>query len=614
MRTNPSDATTTPGFDWYSALFILLLLFSIGIRVYLALSGGQFYWGDEIRFEHAQKAAQLALQGLYSQALSPESLSIEHIWYKLTAAFLEYCRIKAGLGPEFSYIVFSQFSALNIVLVWLIALTLHASRLEAFLSASFMAATASMLFFSRHLVPYDMALTYWLAALLIVSKDRPSFPSLFLCGVLSALCFLSYNGCWFLLPSIPLVYIIRQRRSFRTLGLGHLVMGLGLISALYLIVALTGRTVASSLHEFAEFSTTVTMGDYGDGWIFPIEYLWYCDGFVFVYQTATFFVLASLVAAARSNEREKIIIAVLIVTYLLLAGSSAIMRIFVVYGRTARILVPLLSLAAGNITARYVLRPGCGFFRRAGFWTLLLALTAHNYWPPVTMVFSDRFMKPLGALYGGFFTNKAFWFSDSGDPEPSSISCPEFIIAHHPSPRSYIPYRYESTSRATREFMATRNYEHVFLKCRFDLPQLDIDFFHKKIPPDIMTTGIAQRVTQLGMDTIWVLGPEATIEFWEQGNRDVEVSYELFGIGPTNVDVTVSANGLVHDSFNLTKHGDTFDSHKSSFVFKPQLGLNKLTFSFSDWNGKTEYFIQSDHSPFASAFTELRLTNAKPSN
>jgi hypothetical protein len=444
----------------FSAALVCILLVSALLRIFLALSGGQFYWADEIRFYQAQTAAQLALAGDFAKALHLETLSIEHIGYKLIAAVLEYARLKMGLGVTFTFLAFSQFSTLNIFLVWRMARRLGAPEREALYCALLMACSGSMLIFSRHLVPYDVSLSAWLAAMVLVCGEKPGPVTLAASGFLSILCFLSYNGSWLLLPVLLLVYALRQGFTLRAMVPGAAAMGAGAALALAAL-GFTGRTAASAFQEYRVFSKTITMGDYGEGWLFPLEYLWYCDGPLLLLQVVGAAFLAVIVARGSSGLREKIYLSGLTTAYALLASSSAVLELFVVYGRTARLLEPFLCLAGGWFTARFLAGEGRGRPRLAATWAVLLAVGVHNMLGPFSLVFKDRFEKTIDARYGKFRTMPTFAIRETGVRAPEASTWPEAVIAREPLPTSYMPYRYEGTSRQLRAFMATQAHEYV---------------------------------------------------------------------------------------------------------------------------------------------------------
>lgn len=581
-----------------------ILLLSGLLRFFLALSGGQFYWADEIRFYQAQLAAQIALSNDFSNALSPKTLSIEHIGYKLITAALEYARLKMGLGVTFTFLVFSQFSTLNIFLIWRMAKRLDAPDREALYSALLMACSGSMLIFSRHLVPYDVSLSAWLAAMVLVCGEKPGPVALAASGFLSILCFLSYNGSWLLLPVLLVVYVLRQGFTLRTLVPGAAIMGAGAAIA-FAALGFTGRTAASAFQEFKVFSKTITMGDYAEGWSFPLEYLWHCDGPLLLLQLLGTAFLAVIVARG-GGLREKIYLSGLAITYLLLAGSAAVLELFVVYGRTARLLEPFLCLVGGWFTARFLAVEGSGRTRLAVTWTVLLAVGVHNMLGPFSLVFKDRFEKTIDAQYGKFRTMPTFAIRETGVLTPEPPTCPEAVIAREPLPTSYMPYRYEGTSRQLRAFMATQAHEYVFFKCRFDLPCLKVDFTNGKVLADVATTGLGEMSLHGDREALWAMGPDTVLEFWEHDGRKTRLCFELLAVVAPELDVEVWINGTLQTSFALER-GKIHPGKTISIVFDALPGLNQVRFRFSKWNGIPEKYITSDPRPFAAAFPVLRI-------
>ena len=264
-----------------------------------------------------------------------------------------FFREALGFRPGFTYAVFSLFSLANIFLVWRIALRYQASAREAFYAAAFMACSASMLIFSRHLVPYDLSLTFWLGAVAVCAGDRPSPLRFALCGMLCVFSFLTYNGYWLLLPVLCVMLALHSSWTLGALAVRAVSMAAGSLLGLSPLL-LTGRTLASVVSEYKGFSKTITMGDYADGWTYPLEYLWHCEGLVLVFHLACAALLTAWVLRRLEKGRGRTYLVGLLLTYFILGASSAVLHAFVVYGRTARVLVPFLCLASACVVVRSV--------------------------------------------------------------------------------------------------------------------------------------------------------------------------------------------------------------------------------------------------------------------
>ena len=226
------------------------------------------------------------------------------------------------------------------------------------------------------------------------------------------------------------------------------------------------------------------------------------------------------------------------------------------------------------------------------------------------MVFKDRFEDRINVRYKAYRTNPTFDLIETGQIPVGDVLNDLVIIDRSTTPTSYLPYRYESTSRDFRDFMATQRHEFLFVKHRHDLPTVEIDLFAEKIPADMMSKGVGEKVEQLGRVTRWAMGPSTFLEFWEHSGRPVLLEYELLNFLVSRQDVEVYVNGVKRDGFTLAKEGPTPAAKANSLVFDPVQGMNVLEFRFSDWNGKTNTFIPTDLRPFASVFLQLRLETA----
>jgi len=97
---------------------------------------------------------------------------------------------------------------------------------------------------------------------------------------------------------------------------------------------------------FSEFSKTITQGDFGRGHVFVGQYLWETEG-VSILGWMAFTVVCLWYGRQRETRRRlHFWLGAAALLYLGLVICADVLRVFVVYGRTARILVPFLCLAA----------------------------------------------------------------------------------------------------------------------------------------------------------------------------------------------------------------------------------------------------------------------------
>jgi hypothetical protein len=337
-------------------LLLIILLVALGLRVSLALQGGQYFFGDESRHtrglelylairegDGAATCAVLAqpehaaftwlVAGLAPVQHALAALQGHGDWRDPNALFAS-----AGLGAA----LLAALSVIGIALIYQLARAGGAGEAEALLAAGLMAASNTLLYTSRHLLPYDAALTAWLGSLVLV--QRGDLRAVLGGGLLAGITYHLYNGYWFLVPASGVWCLMVGRSRPQALRLGT-TWGIGAVAGLALPVGigvLAGG--ASYWATLRAFSGTVVQGLFAEGWSLPWAYLWHSE------QALGLLVLAALAAALATTRPPPRIVGALAVAaaiYGLLCLMSAGLERFVVYGRTVRPLVPLLCLAGG---------------------------------------------------------------------------------------------------------------------------------------------------------------------------------------------------------------------------------------------------------------------------
>ena len=373
-----------------------VLLLSLGLRVALALQGGQYFFGDEGRYDRGvqlyQALATADLAGVRDIAGRPEHTLFPWLGALVTVAqhgLAQFTPYDDWTHPEnisftknLAAAVLALFSALNLWLVYRLARSLGADPDEAGWALLLMAASNTAFYFARHLLPYECALSANLAAL-CVGLGRPTAVAALGGGLLTGIAYHLYNGYWFAVPVVALAFVLAHRRDPRALRL-IILYGIALALSLALPVAL-GRW-AGGPHYFAtmgEFSRSATQGLFAEGWSLPWEYFWHSEGCLGI---AVIFVLAAaLVAAGRSQPRRVAAVGVaLLGTYGLLVLFSVVLERFVVYARTVKPLVPAFCLLGGwSLAHLLALRPRL----RLVALVAIACSGALHFWPHFTRVF-----------------------------------------------------------------------------------------------------------------------------------------------------------------------------------------------------------------------------------
>jgi hypothetical protein len=372
----------------------LILAVSLALRVVLAQLGGQYFLGDEPRYHRGIDLWLAASDGRWAEASAilgqPEHAAF--VWLgALLTPFQHVLARFAGHGDwtdpgniyasaGFAAALLGIFSVLSIWLVHRLARSAGADGDEALWAALLAAASNTLFYYSRHLLPYDAALSAWLGALVLTrsSSARARLAG----GALAGLTYHLYNGYWFLLPLAlawslwrPRGEVVRPQLDFGWLLGGAVGFGLPVLVG----VACSGGqywTVARA------FSGTVKQGLFSEGWSLPWEYLAHSEsspGFLLVALIA----LALFLRRGRIPTRVRSWLLLLAGAYGLMVLTSTVLHLFVLYGRTARPLVPLGCLLGGwalhVLTANHPRRP----FAAAA----VVLLAALNFWPSFTMQF-----------------------------------------------------------------------------------------------------------------------------------------------------------------------------------------------------------------------------------
>src|SRR5262249_40068415 len=220
-------------------------------------------------------------------------------------------------------------------------------RAEALVAATLMAATTTMFYYARHLLPYDSALALGLLALWcgVGTSRRDSIG----CGAAASAAFITYNGYWLLVAVVLLFHVLHEGRTTPRSGLLRAIyaaVGFLIVPAAIVLVELvTGAPLLFA--GMRRLAGTVSDGYAPEGLSLPWVYLWHAEhGLLLAWIGAALFVTFG---RSKWNSRRRkpgavwVMAAVLI--YLALGSISAVFHVFVVMGRQARQVVPFLCLA-----------------------------------------------------------------------------------------------------------------------------------------------------------------------------------------------------------------------------------------------------------------------------
>jgi hypothetical protein len=459
----------------------LILAVSAVLRIALALRGGQYAFGDELRMNRGA-ATYIGLLGgdarMVRDALSwPEHAGFTPIATVVTAGqhgltFLtgqhdwshgEQYFASAALAAA----LLGLFSTLNIWLVHGLARAAGAKPPEAEWAALLAASSSALFYYSRHLLPYDCAMAAGLAACLLALRNRPA--DVWWSGVCAGLCYEIYNGYWFFVPVAAIALLAsRQAWPVRAAAFGR-----WLAAALLVVVLLTlpGALIGGGKYweVLASFGRSARQGEFREGWSLPWAYLWHAEHWLGV---AVIVAIISVLIGRRRHIPFRawlwLGLAAAIWTQLVL-GSTVFERI-VVYGRSARALVPFLALLGGYAAAELLAtRPRW----RAGAAAFVTLAGALNFLPHFQLVFPRDIREAILRDVG--VPKEAFVFSGcTYEPPGRPITRPDLVLVNAqglyplrdyigypagrtllalPSLASFPPYQYEGHTPRERQLL-----------------------------------------------------------------------------------------------------------------------------------------------------------------
>lgn len=374
-------------------LLFTLLAVCLGLRVWLAATGGQGYWPDEMRYSSASReAAWQFAHGHSREAWLALIGQADHLLFKIIGLPAAFWELKFGNNGTLVASWFGLFSVASIGLLYGVARAAGASAREGLLAVFFAAGSSSLFYYCRHYFPYDVSLCFCLLALWL-SLGPPNAWRTLLAGLAAGMGFLSYNGYWLLGGAILVFHVLSAGGWPRRLA--RAVLAGGALLAPVVAAVLAARAINRDLiASFREFSQTINQGDFGRGWRLIVEYLWSAEGL----SGLAWGGLICVGLVLRGKRRRILLwLGFAAALYLGLVVSSDVLRTFVVYGRTARILVPFLCLAAAAAAEGALIRwPS----RQLG-WTLIVGVTVAAGWqmaPALRQAFPDDFLRDANSL------------------------------------------------------------------------------------------------------------------------------------------------------------------------------------------------------------------------
>lgn len=340
-------------------IVIGILLISFTLRGILILRGGQYFNSDEKRYEASRNAARFLWHGQPLEALHQFAISPEHLGFKVAGVVPALAEQIVGPSLVLPALFYSLFSILSLYLIFLLSRRSETSSNEALYALFLAAACLSLLYYSRHLFPYDMAMSLGLWALYIGRARNPTVRTSYACGGLSFLCFITYHGYWPLAGFAMLAHVLAPSGKISGMPRKIICTAAGFVLPLALLIAVMRWSGTDMISAYRVFVTTITQGSFQEGWSIPFAYFWHTEHVLILILVA--FSIAALLSRFRDSRSDtKLWAGGIIFIYLCLAIPSVAFHFFVVYARLARQLIPFLVLLTAQGMAHMENRPDFG--------------------------------------------------------------------------------------------------------------------------------------------------------------------------------------------------------------------------------------------------------------
>lgn len=461
------------------ATVISILFVSIVMRWILVFRGGQYYFPDEQRYQTSRDIVQYLFYGKLNQSVQQLFVAPEHLGFKILGIIPAFFEHFIGPSLVLPAMFFSLFSVLNLYLIFLLSQLISGSYYEALIALLFSALSQTLFYYSRHLMPYDAALSFGLLSLYVGLSDHSARMSV-ACGVFGLFCFITYNGYWILAGLAMVVHVIRNNKTFFDVLRKGFFLAVGFILPISGLIVLENLLGINLLSAYLGFAKTITEGTYQEGWLLPFAYFWYSEYFLFA---ALCLFSAFAVIRLRDQRAASSLLwgGCILFVYLCLVIPSIFLHWFVVYGRLARQMMPFMILLAANGLMQMIQLWQSAYKVVQVSLILVFVQAIWNFNISYQVAYPRDFVKDVQAQFKDFnFSSKRFAFGaptvceNNGyaiqnakyfpyNPETApSIKGTVLMSALHPI--NFIPYQYEGYTPEQRQAFRDAHLTMVFYK------------------------------------------------------------------------------------------------------------------------------------------------------
>jgi hypothetical protein len=456
---------------WRRLTFATLAL-ALLLRLCLVWSGGQRFWPDESRYQAANEAVSRFQNGQPKAGGLALVGTADHLFFKVVCLPAAWADSRYGLSPRRAAAYLSLFSVAALALLGSCARGAGAGPREAWLAVFFAACANTLFYYTRHLFPYDTALAFCLASLAFALRPA-SVRCSFLAGIFAALGFLTYDGYWMLGGVILIVHVLRAPRMAQA-AVRAAVAAAGLALPLVIVVKAAGWLGGDLVGSFRQFSGTIFQGDFGKGYIFVWQYLWSAEGMMFIFWFAAAAYAASRILGNRALGRPAVWIGAALALY---AGQwifADVFKVFVAYGRTARVLVPFFCLVAAWSVDDIWARRGWTSRSLLGLTAAVGIVAGFNFAEPLRLMFPEDFLHRAAQIVwqdpGGVFRILNASRIRPEDKIPDAPPKGQLLLARR-NPLQFDPYLFEGYKQDQRRYLEKRDMTMKVLRLPISLPE-----------------------------------------------------------------------------------------------------------------------------------------------
>ena len=351
----------------YKLAILFIFLISLVERILLVIKGGQFFIIDELRYSSGHHV--LSFLNHFDIFSLSEYLYINsaHILFTFFCSICEFIRyiwvyflISPGLpafelnnsnvGIKVSSFIISMFSLLNILILILIVKKFYKSWKHIFIVSLLLSLSSSNLYFSRHLLPYDISITFALLSFYYLADENNTLKSIMLCGLFSSISTLLYFGYWYLSITTWFCFLLKGYTDKKILkytifcGLS----GLFPIFVIHIFGSFYNIGLIDSILQFFIATKNFQMGDLSNGFFTFFEYFWYSENILFIFLIICYIYSLYMFIKNKRFElkRENLVIVYTSIILLILLIFSQILDVMVLYGRTIKPLIPFWCIIA----------------------------------------------------------------------------------------------------------------------------------------------------------------------------------------------------------------------------------------------------------------------------